>query len=308
MIQHLGHVQPVLLLKGLPGSGKSTFAKEILAAGIPCHRLISRDDLRFMLLGKTLPIEAVDVDGDRPSGKWTPRKEQQVVQARDALLRRFLQEGCCVIVDETLLNPKMETHLRGIISEFPGVIVDLKDFTDVDVDVCVERDIHRGSRAVGAGVIRRMAKQLLRDPAPLHLAGKPDAIICDIDGTLALFPETENPFNRDFLEVDVVNAPVLRILQRFSTANVHIILTSGRGMEHHLATLQWLKKNLVPFDVLLMRNLGDRRKDSIIKRELYEVNVKGLYNVLFVLDDRDQVVDMWRRLGLTCLQVEYGAF
>ena len=58
-----------------------------------------------------------------------------------------------------------------------------------------------------------------------------------------------------------------------------------------------------------MRSEGDHRKDSIIKEELYNIYVKGLYNVKLVLDDRNVVVDLWRnKLGLTCLQIDYGNF
>jgi hypothetical protein len=58
-----------------------------------------------------------------------------------------------------------------------------------------------------------------------------------------------------------------------------------------------------------MRGHRDQRKDSIIKRELFDGHVRGRFYVEAVIDDRNQVVDMWRReLGLTCLQVDYGDF
>jgi hypothetical protein len=57
-----------------------------------------------------------------------------------------------------------------------------------------------------------------------------------------------------------------------------------------------------------MRKEGDVRKDAIVKGEIYEKNINGKYNVLFVLDDRNQMVEMWRGLGLTCLQVADGDF
>jgi len=57
-----------------------------------------------------------------------------------------------------------------------------------------------------------------------------------------------------------------------------------------------------------MRKTGDSRKDSIVKREIFEEHIKGKYRIQFVLDDRNQVVEMWRQLGLTCLQVAEGDF
>ncbi len=51
------------------------------------------------------------------------------------------------------------------------------------------------------------------------------------------------------------------------------------------------------------------RKNAIIKKELFEQQIAEKYFIELVLDDRDQVVDMWRlELGLPCLQVNYGDF
>jgi len=74
-------------------------------------------------------------------------------------------------------------------------------------------------------------------------------------------------------------------------------------------TERWLAKHNVPYDMLIMRKHTDTRKDSIIKKEIFDEHIKGKYFVRFVLDDRNQVVDMWRQdLGLPCLQVYYGDF
>jgi hypothetical protein len=57
-----------------------------------------------------------------------------------------------------------------------------------------------------------------------------------------------------------------------------------------------------------MRKTDDNRKDCIVKKEIYETFIKDKYNVLFVMDDRNQVVNMWREQGLTCFQVADGNF
>jgi hypothetical protein len=84
---------------------------------------------------------------------------------------------------------------------------------------------------------------------------------------------------------------------------------TGRYDTYRKQTEEWLKKYAINYEKLIMRKAGDKRKDSIIKKELYEKNIKDHYDVVFVLEDRDQVVKMWREeLGLTCLQVAYGNF
>jgi hypothetical protein len=57
-----------------------------------------------------------------------------------------------------------------------------------------------------------------------------------------------------------------------------------------------------------MRKYGDYRKDYVVKREIYEQLIAPDYDILCVLDDRNSVVDMWREIGLTCLQVAPGDF
>ena len=82
-----------------------------------------------------------------------------------------------------------------------------------------------------------------------------------------------------------------------------IILLSGRQEKDREVTEAWLEENRIPYNVLFMRPTNDGRKDSIVKEEIYRREIEGHYNVRFVLDDRQQVVDMWRSLGLKCFQV-----
>ena len=57
-----------------------------------------------------------------------------------------------------------------------------------------------------------------------------------------------------------------------------------------------------------MRATGDPRKDSIVKREIFDREIRDRYRVVGVFDDREQVVQMWRALGLTVFQVAEGDF
>lgn len=86
-------------------------------------------------------------------------------------------------------------------------------------------------------------------------------------------------------------------------------MLSGRDGVCEDETKKWLKNNNIPCDFLFMRTPGDNRKDTIVKKELFDKYVKDTYNVQFVLDDRSCVVDMWRNeIGLTVLQVAEGDF
>lgn len=139
----------------------------------------------------------------------------------------------------------------------------------------------------------------------------PYAIISDLDGTLASL-EGRDPFNGKLSLNDILNDPVANILEVYDNQtlyNISLILISGREEKYREITEKWLKKNGINhYSALYLRQNGDYRKDSLIKKEIYEKYINGKYDVLFVLEDRDQVVKMWRSLGITCLQVDYGNF
>ena len=89
-----------------------------------------------------------------------------------------------------------------------------------------------------------------------------------------------------------------------------ILVTTGRmdrpGVRED--TTAWLEKYDVPFNKLIMRKDRDFRPDNEAKLDLYEEFIEGEYDIEFVLDDRDRVVNMWRSIGLKVLQVAEGDF
>lgn len=149
-----------------------------------------------------------------------------------------------------------------------------------------------------------------------------DTIICDLDGTLAncehrVHHVRDKPKNWDMfyagIRKDEINVPVLFVLDAFSNREpvpFEIIFCSGRPERCREDTEWWLQE-LCGFGrndyTLLMRKDGDFREDYIVKQEILNEHIDK-ERVLFVLDDRQQVVDMWRRNGLTCFQVAEGNF
>ena len=108
---------------------------------------------------------------------------------------------------------------------------------------------------------------------------------------------------------DKPNAPVIAVAQALASAGHTLVIVSGRSDAARADTELWLKRHLgAPFEGPHMRALGDDRQDAVIKREIYQQEIAPHFEVLCVLDDRDQTVRMWRQLGLTCLQVAPGDF
>lgn len=283
-----------VICQGLPASGKSTWAKEVVAKDRSWVR-VNRDDLREMLY-----------ESDWDKG----RREQAAVIARDALIESLLKAGKNVICDDTNLAPKVEKELRELGARC-GAKVSIKDFTDVDYRECIKRDLKR-ARSVGAAVIMKMYDDYLR-PAPAQQdPDLPHCIIVDMDGTLALFGTHRGPYEDHRSDEDDPHEYVCDFVKGylFARPETHLIIMSGRDEGRaRVATEKWLDRHGFKPTAVFMRPAGNTEHDSIIKRDLYEKFVKGRFYVEFIVDDRDQVVDLWRRdLGLNCLQVNYGNF
>ena len=280
-------MKKIILTKGLPGSGKSTWARSVILEHPNSYKRVNKDDLREML----------------DCGQWSRDAEKLIMQLRDMLVIEALKTAKNVIVDDTNFAPKHEARMREI-AKAHGAELEVR-FFDTPVEECIARDLKRAN-SVGESVIRQMYNQYLRPkPTPPKIDDTlPWALLCDLDGTLALL-NGRSPYDASTCEQDILNPPVAAILRK---QNLPVILMSGREDKHRTQTERWLAVHSIDYAALWMRSTGDKRKDAIIKQELYEAHVLGKYNILFVLDDRNQVVELWRRLGLTCLQVAEGAF
>lgn len=284
-------------MKGLPGSGKSTLAKKIISENPESYKRINRDDLRAMF----------------DNGTTSQSNEKFVKKVRDILIVKCLEEGKSIVVDDTNLS---ETNLRRVtqlVQEYntkynEKVIVEVIE-VNTDVAVCIERDALR-EKPVGEKVIRKMHEQFFKDSPEYAIQNPelPKAIICDLDGTLALM-NGRNPFDASKCDQDELNEPVANVLRNYKKLGYEILLVSGREDRYKEPTLRFLEKHAIEFDDLIMRKSSDNRKDSIVKTEIYTDFIKDKYFVEFVLDDRNQVVDTWRKdLKLPCFQVYYGDF
>jgi len=279
---------------GLPGSGKSTWAKEYAdARPAGAVFLISKDDLRAML----------------HNGRWQGHKtEGQIIVAQETLIRAAagMSRVTTVIVHDTNFGhlDRLEELAREL-----GMNFHVQDFTDVDIKTCIERDLARPN-SVGHKVINKMAVRHLAKPhqPPTFDPALPSAIIVDIDGTLAHM-NGRSPYDYgDIILTDTVDEVIRDLVNAEHNAGTKVVIVSGRKAIAYENTAWWLKHKGIEHDELYMRADGDDRKDSIVKSEILDEHILGRYNIKYVLDDRDQVVEMWRQRGLKVLQVADGDF
>jgi predicted kinase len=284
-------VKTIYATLGLPASGKSTWAKSKISENPGAYKRVNKDQLREM------------IDG----GKWSHDNEKFILGVRDYIIGAALNAGKHVICDDTNLSPKHQDRLRQLAKQH-GAAFEIVDFTHVSVEECIERDRKRPNY-VGEAVIRKMWRDYLAPKPPTieHDRNLPSCVIVDIDGTVALM-NGRSPFDWDKVDTDLPNQPVCSLTHMIETAQV--IYVSGRDESCREKTKEWLREycNTCGGIKLFMRPAGDMRDDRIIKREIYEREIKGKYNVLFALDDRNRTVRGWRDLGLSCFQVADGDF
>lgn len=138
---------------------------------------------------------------------------------------------------------------------------------------------------------------------------KPRVVLFDVDGTLM-----KNTGGRKFYDwhrvgEDTPNEAVVELAHSIIKAgDLEIVVMSGRDEVCYEATFRSLGEQQVWFRELIMRPHKDNRPDDVVKLELYQERVLPHYDVAFVVDDRDKVVRMWRRLGLTVFQCAEGNF
>ena len=148
---------------------------------------------------------------------------------------------------------------------------------------------------------------------------KKKIVIFDLDGTLALIDSRRELstkdngkmdwsvfFNPKMISLDDPNTPVIQMANLLSS-DYRIWILSGRSDVTKDATIDWLTKNNVSYDHLVMRPQNHLYMPDNDLKQMWLDNI-GKDNVAMVFDDRQQVVDMWRKNGLTTFQVADGDF
>jgi len=309
----------LFIFRGLPGCGKSTRAREMQRdiGG----RVVERDEVRYMLYGR-----------------YTDCDENLVTNVQHALIEEGLRMGENVFVSDMNLRNQYVQALYAIAWKH-GVDVSIVDMTNVPVEECLTRNLFEErvirNKAVPQHVITENYRKFINGrpyPLPFQFTGAklpskryekyqrdqslPDAIIVDIDGTLARMVD-RGPFDEHLVKNDELFEYVARMVEHAAYSGCVIIFMSGRTDGCYDDTRDWLLEKLyflgkgwdVSWKLIMRRTVEDRgRPDDDVKYDLFRAHVAEKYNVLYVIDDRNKVVKMWREIGLTCAQVAEGDF
>jgi len=136
----------LIICKGLPGCGKTTFSKAWVAED-PKNRIrVNRDDIRRML-----------------GPYWVPTREDLVTSLEREGIRAGIQQGYSVVIDATNFKDEWIVKLHKNFGSYANVKLEYKDFTDVSVGTCIARDKLRPiEEQVGNKVIMDMYDKYLK--------------------------------------------------------------------------------------------------------------------------------------------------
>lgn len=280
----------MIILQGLPASGKSLRAKELVESMGNAVR-INKDLLRTML----------------HFDKWSGRNEENTRDAAKWLAAGYLGKGINVIIDETNLSEKTFQSWKEVAKTCEAKIQIIK--IDVPIEECVKRDAKRDI-SVGHSVIWGMAFR-----AGLHTPKK-GYVLCDLDGTLAKidhrlhFVRQEPKDWKNFfsgIRDDEPRWDVGYQVIDLKDVGYDIVFVSARPDTYRQETEAWIARHFSPLEdcPVLMRGGGDTRQDDIVKQNMLDTHFKDK-KIYRVFDDRPRVIRMWQKNGLDVVDVGPG--
>ncbi len=272
---------------GVSGSGKTTWAKSMVASDGNCVN-INKDDLREML------HNSVHSKG----------RESLVIKVQEAIVGLALEAGNDVIISDTNLNPANIERIKNKFSDKADVVI--KDFTDVPLKTCIERDSKR-SKPVGEKVIKDQYRRYIKKEPNVLDQDKslPKAVIFDLDGTIFEKSKERGYYDWNKVALDTPKEYVVNLLKMYQENGYKIILLSGRDEAARSGTIECLSKYSINYEVLHMRQHNDMRSDDIVKKEIFEREIKNKYYIESVTDDRPKVLRLWFEIGLNVFSVNH---
>lgn len=298
-------------MRGMICSGKSTRAREIAkeSGGV----VVNRDTIRLQLLGTY----------------WTgnPEDEYRVTVAEEAQVLALMNADVPVVIDSCHLTASYLRKWSRWATRYGWgfAVEDVK----TPVDVCLERLRRRNlatDRFIEASVLFNQAKRFPIErwpvitkrefnPVPVERDNSlRKAIIVDIDGTIAEKCD-RSPYDYSRVGEDGLHWDVAYLVDLLAQDDYDVLIVSGRDDTCRRETRDWLNSRGVEYQRLFMRDTekdideyGGKDPDFLVKYRLFDEHIRGRWSVQYVIDDREQVISMWRGIGLRVLDVAGNEF
>lgn len=142
------------------------------------------------------------------------------------------------------------------------------------------------------------------------------AVVVDIDGVVADASHRQHllagrkPDWSGFFDAcvgDPLIAEVARLVDLLAPGLVVVLLT-GRPLSVRVATLDWLARQRLRWDLLVMRDYGDYSASRAFKRRAVgELRAEG-FDLRLALDDDLRNCEMFRSEGIPCVYLHSGYY
>lgn len=292
--------QQLILTVGPTCSGKSTWANEQVRANPTKYVNLNRDDFRFSLFGCRTWSDY----------KFNKHNEQLVTNAIQKAAIEAIAMSKTIIISDTNLNKTTQGTWKNF-ADTHNVEFVLKYFAPGLLSTLMERNRYKGERALPEFVVKRQYDQYMVDFGGQRVYtpdfAKPRAIIFDLDGTL--FDNSQrHAFDWSKVLDDTPRDSVVELFKMYVDRGYACITVSGRdGVSEEDSIKALNNAGLFPA-AHYQRAAGDSRSDDIVKEEIFWQQIEPNWCAVRAIDDRQKVVDMWRRIGLECWQVQPGDF
>jgi predicted kinase len=298
-------------LRGIPASGKSTYAEQWVAED-PANRVrVNRDSIREALFGDA----SSHVD------------ENKVTEMENKIISQALRAGKDVMSDNTNTNMAFLPKAIKFAKANGATKINHKDFP-ISLEVAKKRNRER-DRKVPEHVLERMHKNLGPEGQFPVFPGsyktkdlvlpktRKMAVFFDMDGTLNdvrgvrhfLAPKNGKK-RRDFdsfhrmSEFEPAVDDVLQMAHDAHEAGFEVVITTARSEPYRETTQKWLDEHGVPYANIFMRKEGDFRTDYEVKKEMYD-QISMYYDVVRCVDDNPQAIKAWREKGVAVTTVPF---
>ena len=302
-------IRQIILTRGIPGSGKSTWAKAWVAESPETRIRLNWDDMRNMM-----------------GPYWVPSREpiNKAMMWCAINTAAYCDKPYDIVIDNMNLNPKGWKEVEEWIETYNAshhakslnlcYVLYFRDFF-IPVDECIRRDAMR-SNPIGEKTIKeiwRKYKHFIQTTSVTNYVenllpkdpSKPDCVVIDMDSTMCFNTNGRPWYGKGSTEAMIDDIPNEGVVNLIKAQNYPVVVCTGRNQDQLGVTEQWLNKHGIYPEMMFFRANNDFRTGVEVKSELMDEILK-IYNVVAVFEDCEPIVTKFREMGLTVLQPNKG--
>lgn len=291
------------MLKGLPASGKSTYAKQLIKDNEDnmCWVRLNNDDLSQMLFGSS----------------FVKKSGELLEVCRKQLLNTLMVKGKNIIIDNTNLTEARQLELETLIAEHNlregpyKYKLTIKDFTDVSIYDCLKRNKLRENPIPERVICDMYNQHVVKQPKVNEELQLPSCIVVDIDGTIADCTGIRNPYDTAGADRDLPIKNIISLIKVYITQGHKLIFLTGRDEKHRALTVSWLKQvamfsgddlsltELVTkegFGLLMRPDNLKTTSAALFKQTILLTEILPKFNVTHWFEDKLDCVEMARKV------------